>query len=142
MSELDSKDFNMLNKMNESTSKFRANHNLEVPNSQSNSLSKPSVGKVQQMDPKILEQKLEKQKSFNINLKYLFIAVVYLKLRSDLFTNIGDRVLEIGINDIIDVYGKGEICQGKLGRYIDCVKSIARDNKLNLNLEISYDQRK
>lgn len=75
-------------------------------------------------------------------MKYLFIAVVYLKLRSDLFTNIGDRVLEIGINDIIEVYGKGEICQGKLGRYIDYVKSIVRDNKLGLKLEISYDSRK
>lgn len=89
-----------------------------------------------------IEEKLDKQKTFNINLKYLFIAVVYLKLRSDLFTNIGERVLEIGINDLIEVYGKGEICQGKLGRYIDCVKAIARDNKLSLKLEISYEQRK
>ena len=83
----------------------------------------------------------EPQKNFNINLKYLFIAVVYLKLRSDLYTNIGDRVLEIGINDIIDVYGKGEICQGKLGRYIDYVKAVVRDNKLGLTLEIPYESR-
>lgn len=74
-------------------------------------------------------------------MKYLFIAVVYLKLRSDLYTNIGDRVLEIGINDIIEVYGKGEICQGKLGRYIDYVKAVVRDNNLGLTLEIPYESR-
>ena len=80
--------------------------------------------------------------TFNISLKYLFVAVVFLKLRSDLYTNIGESLLEIGIDDIIQMYGRSEINQGKLGRYIELVKNVARENNLGLTLHISPDQRK
>lgn len=145
MSELDSKDLDIFRKLNTSSDE------IEIANSE----AKESVKELSEdqliinvIPSEISSKKLQSvnnmdhSKSFNINLKYLFIAVVYLKLRSDLYTNIGDRVLEIGINDIINVYGKGEVCQGKLGRYIDYVKSIVRDNKLGLKLEIPYESRK
>jgi len=54
-----------------------------------------------------------------------------------LYTNIGDSLLEIGIDDLIKVYGQSEIHPGQLGKYIDLVKAIVGDFNLGLNLTVS-----
>ena len=68
--------------------------------------------------------------------------MIFLKLRSDLYENIGSCLLEIGIDDLIRVYGSSDLHPGLLGRYIDIVKSIARDCNLGLNFHFTMEQRK
>lgn len=63
-------------------------------------------------------------------------------MRSDLYSNIGACLLEIGIDDLVRVYGVSELHPGLIGRYIDIVKSIARDYSLGLTLHITMEQRK
>jgi len=80
--------------------------------------------------------------TLHLNLKYLFLSVVYLKLKSDLFQNIGDSVLEVGINDLVGVYGQNEICLGRLGNYLEFVKAIAKDYGLGLTLDINEEDKR
>jgi hypothetical protein len=80
--------------------------------------------------------------SLHLNLKYLFLSVVYLKLKSDLFQNIGDSVLEVGINDLVGVYGQNEICLGRLGNYLEFVKAVAKDYGLGLELDINEEDKR
>lgn len=80
--------------------------------------------------------------TLHLNLKYLFLSVVYLKLKSDLFQNIGDGVLEVGINDLVGVYGQNEICLGRLGNYLEFVKAIAKDYGLGLILNINEEDKR
>lgn len=80
--------------------------------------------------------------SFHINLKYLFLSVVYLKLKSDLYENIGVDCFEIGLGELVKVYGSREICMGKLGNYIDFVKAVVREFGFGIKLTISKEEKK
>lgn len=80
--------------------------------------------------------------SFHVNLKYLFLSVVYLKLKSDLYENIGNHGVEIGLSEIVKAYGSQEICMGKLGNYIDFVKTIVQEFGIEIKLKISKEDKK
>lgn len=84
----------------------------------------------------------KEEPSFHINLKYLFLAVVYLKLKGDLYENLNGDALEIGLGELVKVYGSNEICLGKLGKYIDFVKAIVREFGLGIKLVISNEEKR
>lgn len=80
--------------------------------------------------------------TFHINLKYLFLSVVYLKLKSDLYENIGIDCFEIGLGELVKTYGSNDICLGKLGNYIDFVKAVIKEFGLGIKLKISKEEKK
>ena len=77
----------------------------------------------------------------HLNLKYLFLSVVYLRLKTEFFESLGSKGLEVGINDLVRVYGSGDVCLSKLGRYLEFVKTIARDFGFGINLKFQKEQK-
>ena len=78
-------------------------------------------------------------------MKYLFVSIVYLKLKHDLYSQMGDFLFEIGLDDLINAYGAegiNEITHRNIWKYLTFTKAIIKDYNFDIEIKFNSAQKK
>lgn len=93
------------------------------------------IYKIVRKERKYFKLIAKRERTPRLKIKYLFVSVVYLKLKNDLYTQMGDFFFEIGLDDLIAAYGAegaNEITHRNVWKYLTFTKAIIKDYNFDL----------
>ena len=88
----------------------------------------------------LLRSKEHPQRQQGLSVKYLFVALLHLALKSKTVESKGAFLFEISLNEIIKCYSYLHICPGTLSKYLNLCKTLIKEYDFSITVENIQDR--